>query len=492
MIRYLHLSDLHLTSKESKGPVEAFNQNVVTHSMVEMIRESEFEVDFVIITGDIARMGKPEEYAVCEVFCSQLMESLDLDKERLFLVPGNHDVDRSVVTSRHIKRLYQFDDQDEITEILSDPDDFPILMRKFEAFNAFSETVMGQRRFDDAAYWYSERLNRQKTNGECGINLVGLNSCLFAGYDGDEERKLALGLYQVEAALKNLEKGNLSICFFHHPFHCFHPEDKVCKNLLMNRFDLILTGHLHDPSNAFTRDAAGQALIIGAGAGFETRDSRNSFNVVEIDSETGEGNVQFYKYLPDHNRWKKDTDVNPSDDDGRFAFQIGGKGDAGKQSNRKKHDDADPSAAPYQSGIRRDDAEKFYLQRLMDRCDPLELAAIEDSCLRDAEDARTISVSDVYTTLCIKDFTRQPDEPIFEAIMGRLKGEDKKRKQGLAMDREEREEQIPIQATEAAGALQRLVVLGQPGGGKSTLVNHMAAQLARRRMGDQNALPIQG
>lgn len=269
MIRYLHLSDLHSTSRESKGPVEAFNQNVVTHSMVEMIRETRFEVDFVIITGDIARMGKPEEYAVCEVFCSQLLSALKLEKDRLFLVPGNHDVDRRVIAPRHKKRLYQFDDQEEITQILTDPDDFPILMRKFEAFNAFSGKVMGKRRFNDEAYWSAEKLNLQKTNGECGVNLVGLNSWLFAGYDGDEERKLALGLYQVEAALKNLEKGDLSICFFHHPFHCFHPEDKVCRNQLMNRFDLILTGHLHDPSNAFTRDAAGQALIIGAGAGLK-------------------------------------------------------------------------------------------------------------------------------------------------------------------------------------------------------------------------------
>jgi len=33
MIHYLHLSDLHLTSEKSKGPVEAFNQDVVTRSM---------------------------------------------------------------------------------------------------------------------------------------------------------------------------------------------------------------------------------------------------------------------------------------------------------------------------------------------------------------------------------------------------------------------------------------------------------------------------
>ena len=116
MIRYLHLSDLHLTSKENKGPVEAFNQDVVTLSMVEMIRESVSDIDFVIITGDIARMGRPDEYAVCEVFCAKLLDAVNLGPYRLFLVPGNHDVDRGKITKKQIKSFYNFEDQDDITE----------------------------------------------------------------------------------------------------------------------------------------------------------------------------------------------------------------------------------------------------------------------------------------------------------------------------------------------------------------------------------------
>ena len=484
MIRYLHLSDLHLTSKESKGPVEAFNQNVVTHSMVEMIRESEFEVDFVVITGDIARMGSSEEYAVCEVFCSQLLEALKLGKDRMFLVPGNHDVDRSKITKKHIKSFYSFENQDDITETFTDEDILPILMRKFEAFNAFSETVMGQRRFDDAAYWYSERLNRQKTNGECGINLVGLNSCLFAGYDGDEERKLALGLYQVEAALKNLEKGDLSICFFHHPFHCFHPEDKVCKNLLMNRFDLILTGHLHDPSNAFTRDAAGQALIIGAGAGFETRDSRNSFNVVEIDSETGEGNVQFYKYLPDHNRWKKDTDVNPSTDDGSFAFQIG-RGEPKGPSLGKRHGGGSTSQINIegsQVGLIGDNLRVNGGIHFHSAPKPEDNAPLLEARLRYLKDLaaetnrlpwgrlspdeagpgkkQNLRLADIYIGLDTTEMERMDTED------------------DIRLHFKQKEEMKRISTQEMIDDNDRLVLLGDPGSGKTTLVNFLTHTMA--------------
>ncbi|MCP4667426.1 MAG: NACHT domain-containing protein, partial [Deltaproteobacteria bacterium] len=103
----------------------------------------------------------------------------------------------------------------------------------------------------------------------------------------------------------------------------------------MNRLDLILTGHLHEPSNAFVQNAAGRAVIIGAGAGFETRKSRNSFNVVEIDLETGAGKARFYRYLADHDHWKKDIYVNPYEDDGEFPFQIG-KAISDKSETKKK------------------------------------------------------------------------------------------------------------------------------------------------------------
>ncbi len=493
-IRYLHLSDLHLTGVAGKSPKETFNQDVVTQALVQTVKTLEASIDFIIITGDVAYSGQPADYDVCRVFCDELLQAARLEPSRLFIIPGNHDVDRAKITRKHIKSFYPFDDQDDITETLTDPDILPIIMRKLAAFNAFAADAMGSPRFSDNQYHFTTTLPIIKNDEECRIGLVGLNSCLFAGYDEDEQQKLALGLVQVQAALKDAQDADLWISFWHHPFACLHPADKVCRNKLTQHSDLILYGHLHDPSNMEPRDAAGQSVIIGAGAGYEGREHANSFNVCEIDLQTGVGRVEFYKYLPHFDRWKKDTDVNPDEAEGSFSFTVDRL-----RSSEASEAVPEPSAAPIQvNHINLSESkrfEPFYLKRLIAQCDHLDLSAIDETCIPGHEGAN-LKVSDVFTTLFLKGVERLEDQSVADVIA-------KKREALDAISKAKEKERIPIQAVEAAGAVDHLVILGRPGGGKSTLVNHIASQLARRRKGDdagakdlpgwpshQNPLPV--
>ncbi len=351
-LRYLHISDLHLTGlpqKKKGSAVERFNQDMVTGSMLNAIENLGKPFDLIFITGDLAKSGKSEQYEVVKVFCKGLLKATGLPPERLFVVPGNHDVDRAEIQPYHVRRWYAFEKADEVTEVLEARDMFPVLMRKLAAFNAFAEDAMGRRVFTETGFYFAEATSIPKDRATVLVNVVGLNSTLFAGYDGDDKQKLAFGLPQVSGALDRLDKqALLTIAMFHHPFTCFHPADHVCRNRLIQNADIILTGHLHEPGNMFVRGAAGQAVLIGAGASFETRESENSFNVVEIDLATGAGRVEFYKYLADYHEWKQNTDANPSDKQGIFHFEIerirppaqatnGGRKDAVKTPSGVRH-----------------------------------------------------------------------------------------------------------------------------------------------------------
>ncbi len=327
-LRYLHLSDLHIGYAEMRGDTwatEAFNQDIVIQSMLEalrnLIRENNY-FDFIILTGDIARKGKSEEYLVAEIFVKSLLKVTCLPQERLYLIPGNHDVNRAEIKKFHLN-LYNFNDQNQINDLLIEPESLDIFTRKFRNFNEFAEKAMGRRHFDSTTFQFSEALELEKHGQRFKFNLLGLNSCLFAGYDGDDQQKLALSLYQVHRAINQLDENALfSIGYLHHPFSTFHPVDEVCKNRLLQKLDIIHTGHVHKAYGYAFQSTSGEAVVIGAGASYESRTSKNSFNVVEIELATGSAKVQSYKYLPDHHLWKVDTDFNPVTSDDYFHFTI--------------------------------------------------------------------------------------------------------------------------------------------------------------------------
>jgi hypothetical protein len=130
--------------------------------------------------------------------------------------------------------------------------------------------------------------------------------------------------------------------------------------------------------------------------------------------------------------------------------------------------------------LRHEGHEAHYLNTLIKRCDVLDLSPIDETYPqggRPGEDG-TVGISDVFTALHLARLTRRPGDDLAALI----RGEDRDR-----MSQEGREQPEPIPALEAIAAMPRLVVLGKPGGGKSSLVNYLAVQLARRRLREAGA-----
>jgi len=121
--------------------------------------------------------------------------------------------------------------------------------------------------------------------------------------------------------------------------------------------------------------------------------------------------------------------------------------------------------------------EKAYLRALLGFCDPLDLAAVDE--YYSDETKSTVRISDVFTDLYLardgQPLTVRSGQTAAEAIL-------KPRRQETD-DRSAEDEVLPISAVAGVAALDRLVILGYPGGGKSTLVNYLAVQMARRRLG---------
>src|SRR5262245_50431613 len=90
-IRILHLSDLHQRDSEhwrSRQVLgEAWERNLDAVL-------ADGPVDIVCFTGDVADQGLAEEYERATDFFDSPLEHLQLQRDRLFVVPGNHDIAR--------------------------------------------------------------------------------------------------------------------------------------------------------------------------------------------------------------------------------------------------------------------------------------------------------------------------------------------------------------------------------------------------------------
>ena len=99
-LQFLHISDLHAKGAQEKEPWR--RRRVLGDEWqrnLETLLAEEGVIHFVFFTGDAAQSGKPDEYAEVTDFFHALCEELAIGLDRLFVIPGNHDIDRNIQKS---------------------------------------------------------------------------------------------------------------------------------------------------------------------------------------------------------------------------------------------------------------------------------------------------------------------------------------------------------------------------------------------------------
>ena len=112
-MRVLHISDLHFGTFVDKDTGKLKYAHVFTtagkidprglYSILIADPELTDPPDLVVISGDIAWSGTPEDYAYATEFVKLLRKAWP--KSHFVITPGNHDVDQDVVVSRQLRWL---------------------------------------------------------------------------------------------------------------------------------------------------------------------------------------------------------------------------------------------------------------------------------------------------------------------------------------------------------------------------------------------------
>ncbi len=309
-LRVLQISDLHervaldSMSTERKNRVRgggAGRYRVLEGSSInESLKkiQAERKIDIVCFTGDVADWGLKEEYSQAAKRLDAIMTAVNLCRERLFLVPGNHDVNRNEAQKTWSDmRPYALQNQDTASKYMAGerkslPGGRPEWREEIvKRTTGFWQWVQEFRYGTAAGDMYPRpqlgyRLQPQIPGLPFPVHIIGLDSAWLAG-DENDPKKLLLTDRQVD--LGTTDNGTplpgLKLALVHHPLSDLADGQACGMRLKRNRIDLLLHGHQHEAIAVELKEAENRPRTLAAGSLFEgdAEDKYiNNFNVIDI------------------------------------------------------------------------------------------------------------------------------------------------------------------------------------------------------------------
>lgn len=263
MLRILLLSDIHFLYCEEHQDRYRLLKQALLNEMESYAEKN--EIDALIICGDIAYSGQETQYNIAEKYFEEILKkfSSNAKKPQVFVVPGNHDIDRNPCEfTRRLFRDTFLCNQRVAEDCLagikkSETTILKMLYKPFKAYNDFAskysstdkiaETIMaGGDSFEGANFSYERTLGKL---GNYVVNIVGLNSALICDAEdirdannykeGQHKLFLPLCSYNVSTA-----PFLINISVMHHPFEWMQNSLELDSEFDA-RFKLQLFGHIH-------------------------------------------------------------------------------------------------------------------------------------------------------------------------------------------------------------------------------------------------------
>jgi len=262
-ITFVHLSDIHFR-KNANTPYDAFKD----------IR-NELELDAkdranalggvygIVVGGDIAFSGKPEEYELANQWLRGFAIQIGVDPaERIWVVPGNHDIDRqSIEKSLLIQNIHKdlradasMIDEKLAAYMVKDEEAKKLILKPLQGYNDFAARF-GCDLSPEKPFWEDD----VTLNDGSLLRIRGLNSTIVSDeQDNDASHKLVLGKRQMEMTRQD---GVEYLVLCHHPPQWLFDQD-TAEDLFVKRARLQLFGHKH--RQRLTRIDDGVRIASGA------------------------------------------------------------------------------------------------------------------------------------------------------------------------------------------------------------------------------------
>lgn len=321
-ISILHISDIH------KG--EGMSLKTLLNSLIRdrerWEEESIKQPDYIVLSGDVVQGGATEEviaaqYSEAESFLSDLCkEFLGNHRERMIIVPGNHDVswpfcdscmEPVEVNPENMVQYCKHKDEDGLRWEWKHTKLFKVksmtdYSRRFDCFvDFYNRFYNGIRKYPNQPELEAFCLPFESDH----VCFACFNSCYQNDRLNDAGAIHKDAIYSIENDLREYyNRGMLPIGVWHHnayggPYQSDYMSTEVLDKLLEHRIKIGLFGHQHKSQIAeeysdllISEESRKRLLLISSGTlyggdGEQHRGIRRQFNIIELEMEHGEAKV---------------------------------------------------------------------------------------------------------------------------------------------------------------------------------------------------------
>lgn len=283
LVSILHLSDIHITT-----PRDLVLKRAEAIAKTTNVGSLRADVWVILLSGDIAFSGKPEQYESAETLINEIRRRLQgqhtKSQVEVVVVPGNHDCDFSLETGTRRMLLPQ---------ILGQPDaaDESVIALCLEVQAAFFRFV-GRIEGTVGKAWV-KRVREFSVAGS-RIRFNCYNTAWVS------QRKEKQGDLTFPPQLHDeLPLPELAVSVFHHPLAWFKPDNRrVFQTHLERTSDVVVTGHEHYSGLFSKQNHTGEAVEYCEGGALQLNgeSSESEFNIIQVNTSAREHKFSQYSW----------------------------------------------------------------------------------------------------------------------------------------------------------------------------------------------------
>ena len=252
------------------------------------------------------------------LFLANVASVTGCGEERIFVVPGNHDVSQAVVDKTretHMSWRKSAEDVSYLNQLYQDSGFCDVASEKF------SDYLWLQRYLDAGHIVNQDDFSILYHVDAINVDILVFNTAMLStgGHQslGSDQRVLAIPEHAILGPTKHFRKDAYKIIATHHPLGMMSEStERILRDTLYRCANLHVFGHMHDPQSVQAFSFKGQLFSDQAGAVYTDRKTAYiGYSLIGVDRDKHHYEVLLRTYFDDRKEFDEARDVVES---GRF------------------------------------------------------------------------------------------------------------------------------------------------------------------------------